>query len=266
MFRHSLYGRGFMENNRLEQHYYLMLNDWFSSEHNCSPGNAELLCKRVFQVFGKPVMQKTIGDFKIQWVAIRKIAEQELIKFQQTMQQNFGLSEIEFNELVADLCQNNDSQLYENIFLQHFRDCMRFLKREYNANHQDAYDAAMETMIQFGNRLKAGKIQYGNLRFLFTQMARQIYFKWLQKQRKRWKPDEILLPEQEPFMDKETLFILDKAWDKLSGDCQKLLKNYYYHNVNLAQLSEASGRSANALRKQKQRCIEKLRKFFIELL
>jgi len=65
-----------------------------------------------------------------------------------------------------------DEGLYELIFLDHFHICLNLLKNKYQASHQDAYDATMNTMLIFCRRLKQGRIEYGNLRYLFNQEGR----------------------------------------------------------------------------------------------
>ena len=90
------------------------------------------------------------------------------------MDKNFGLSPEDFDGIVNDL-KKNETHFFEQVFLQHFSDCIDFLQREYRADFNDAYDTTMDTLLEFRKRLVDGKLHYGNLRYLFTKMAAQLY-------------------------------------------------------------------------------------------
>lgn len=192
------------------------------------------------------------------------IVSWETNKFKRLMDKNFGLSEGSFSEMVEHL-QAGDEHLYEKVFLHHFDSCLVFVKRKYNASHADAYDASMDAMLVFCRKLKEGNIQYGNLRFLFTQMAGQIYLKWIRRESKTEEFFEIELFEEPERFDKETIKILGDAFAKLGDGCSELLKGFYYNENTLQDIAGNSDKSPAAIRKQKQRCIEKLRNFFADL-
>ena len=158
-----------------------------------------------------------------------------------------------------------DETLYEKVFLAHFQDCMRYLKRNFKASHEDAYDATMDAMVVFCNRLKADKIQYGNLRFLFTQIAGQIYVRWIKKEQLKTGIEQVDLPIPVTSFDKETLLLLNKAWELLGEKCAQLLKDFYYGGVALQEIAVQNEKSPAAIRKQKQRCVEQLRTLFLKV-
>lgn len=197
------------------------------------------------------------------WKEFRKIVHRQQYKLKKRMDKNFGLSEASFKVLLKELNEDNDA-LFEKIFLTHFKSCQVYLQRNYNASSEDAYDATMNTLIEFQDRLKAGKITYGNLRFLFTRMAGQIYLKWIKKENKTTSIGELDIPESFEELDEESFKILNKAWEKLCDDCRALLKEFYYDGKALNQLAERMEKSHSAVRKQKQRCVEKLRDLFIK--
>lgn len=199
------------------------------------------------------------------WDTFNKFADSELLKLQSQMDKNFGLSELQFNAMV-DASRQGDDSIYEKIFLHHFSSCMEYLKRNYSASDEDAYDASMETLLEFLKKLKSGKIIYGNLRFLFTRMAGQIYFKWIKKENRKESMEGVDLIEEKDPIDEEDLQILDKAWCELTEDCQVLLKAFYYDKVPLNKIAETENKTPAAVRKQKQRCVEKLRKLFYKHL
>lgn len=198
------------------------------------------------------------------WESVKKVTRFELLKRQKRMNQNFGLSEMAFNQMVVALQQGDDS-LFERIFLKHFEDCVRFIVRHYKAEWQDAYDASMECLLEFHKRLRNGKISYGNLRFLFTRMAGQIYLKWIKKTSQNEPMAADFDIEEEPeTIDSDTLDELNMAWQKMCEDCQQVLKSFYYDGIPLKDYAALHDKTPAAVRKQKQRCVEKLRNFFMK--
>jgi DNA-directed RNA polymerase specialized sigma24 family protein len=142
---------------------------------------------------------------------------------------NFGLSRASFDEMREKL-KAGDESLFERVFVKHFNDCRRYLVTQCSASPDDAYDITVETLIRFRQALIEDKIGYDNLRFLFTQMAKQIYLKWLQ-QGKRLPTSPIdnqaddRIETDEMMFDDETLGLLDTAWQKLGEKCKELLFN-----------------------------------------
>ncbi len=192
------------------------------------------------------------------------IADRCAEELQHEIDKNFGLTEEEFDVLLRAL-QNGDQRLYEQTFLNHFQPCMQYLQRAYGASHSDAYDATMDTLLVFCKRLRAGKITYGNLRFLFTRIAGQVYFRSKKKQGPLLDTEELPeITEVIDTVDPDALNILNKAWQELCDGCRALLKAFYYENINLNEYASAQGRTHAAVRKQKQRCVKKLSLLFTQ--
>ncbi len=167
---------------------------------------------------------------------------------------NFGLSSHEFEELLKQLQKGNTS-LFEQIFITHFDECVRYLQRKYNAQYDDAYDVSMDTLLIFRQRLVQGKVKYGNLRFLFTQMAGQQYVR--NSKRNTSKSTQDLVSADHP-LDSGEIEILHRAWKLLDEPCQRLLKMNFYGQMPLAEIAEMMDKKPATIRKQKSRCIEKL--------
>lgn len=181
------------------------------------------------------------------------------------MNKNFGLTESEFNQLLEAL-QAGDDRLFEQVFLAHFQDCMHYLMRTYKASHENAYDVTMDTLLVFRKRLQAGKVGYGNLRFLFTQMAGQHYRRWIKKENLTEELVAIEIAELPNFQfEPSDMQLFDRAWVQLGSSCKELLKRFYYDGVSLNEIAQQSAKNAAAIRKQKQRCVEKLRALFLKL-
>ena len=177
---------------------------------------------------------------------------------------NFGLTPDAFEELVRRL-QQGDQQLFKTIFLAHFEECQLYLRRQKQISAELAYDLTMDAMLLFRRKLVDGKIKYGNMRFLFTQMANQLFLKSL-----RGKPHmttlnglEYFEEEVSPFQ-KEEMAAFNKAWSKLCEECSGLLKKLYYSKASSQEIAVESQKTAASIRKKKQRCVEKLRSYFAE--
>ncbi len=175
--------------------------------------------------------------------------------------QNFGLKEEEFERMVLRM-QQGDEALFEKVFLSQFEDCIKYLMFRYSINRSSAYDVTMDALLKFRKRLIAGKISYGNMRFLFTRMASQFLSDSTKK-------ETVLLENynEEPVVEEigdDVLDALDKAWRQLCGDCRSLLDSFYYQKITLKSLADETGKSEAAMRKQKQRCLEKIRLYFLK--
>jgi RNA polymerase sigma factor (sigma-70 family) len=177
---------------------------------------------------------------------------------------NFGLSLEAFNELKTQL-KAGDEELFETIFLAHFEDCLKYIKNKFGIQHEKAYDITMDTLLLFRRKLLEDKISYGNIRFLFTYMAGQLYLKEIDRQPKKTSmsgENNSAIDLEEELLGKEELDLLSKAWEKLGTNCKDLLARFYYQKFSLKEIAEEQQRSDAALRKQKQRCLEKLRQHF----
>ncbi len=265
---HLLPSKGLNNDPRLslaqfKELYQEKLKAWLVEGKHCLPGEAKdfssFILLQLKQLF---CGEKTL-HLSVIWQIIHKFTSLELSKARKSMEKNFGLTEPIFNELLVNL-QKGEDDLFEQLFLSHFEDCMKYLQRTYRASHEDAYDATMETMLEFLKRMKAGKVVYGNLRFLFTQMASQVYLKWLKKERPKSQLDGLEVAIETDEIDEETLQVLHKSWEGLCVDCKAILKNFYYDGISLKAMAGRLEKSPAALRKQKQRCVEKLRGFFAQ--
>ncbi len=183
--------------------------------------------------------------------------------------QNFGLKAAEFEQLRADLLRG-DEKLFEHVFVKHFDDCRVYLIRNCSAQADDAYDITVETIIAFRKRLLENKVEYGNLRFYFTKMAKDSYLKWLEKN-KRLPVTELVdneadhADETDSGFDEDQLKALDSAWSKLGDDCKNLLKSHVYDGLQLKLIAQSLNEAEANIRKRKERCMDRLKSYFFEL-
>lgn len=194
---------------------------------------------------------------------IEKMTIYEIDHLKSKMAKNFGITEIEFNSMIAQL-KTHETVFFEKVFISHFNDCKNYLMNNYKAHENDAYDASMDTLLEFRERLVDGKIKYGNLRFLFTKMASQIYFRKMKSfKSQEIQEKDIQVNETEEF-DPNELLTLKKSWLKLGDNCKELLKNHYYGRQRLTDIAEEKGVSSSTVRKQKERCMNRLRLLFVQ--
>ncbi len=226
---------------------------------------AEGIAAEIFEVLQQRFSDDQMYLTKVLWEVTDQLVRKEIKMHNQLVFNNFNLSSEEFEQMLTAL-NNGDETLFEQVFLSHFEACCRFLQDRFNASPTDAYDASMEALLKFHKRLKAGKIRYGNLRYLFTQMAGQIYLKWKRGPQTQAIPDNFdIIDESSEIFNRETMVIFGKAWQKLCQECQGLLQAFYYAKTPLVDIAKKTGKTDVALRKQKQRCLQKLRKHFQQI-
>ena len=179
------------------------------------------------------------------------------------LSKNFQLTELQFENLVQRL-KNGDNALFKQVFVAHSADCINYLKVTYKAEYEEAYDAMLDTMINFRQRLVDGKVMYGNLRFLFLQMASQHYMRQqVQKSKvvgaEHFEEEE----EEEVSITDDQLSVLSRAWKELGEVCRELLKMNFYDGLKLNEIAKQVDKTDVAVRKQKERCLEQLKKAYI---
>jgi len=178
-----------------------------------------------------------------------------------SMAKNFGLTEEGFQEMAAQL-RRGDNQLLEKVFLTHIDICIQYLIKKYRISHDEAYDQSMNALLLFRTKISQGKIKYGNLKFLFTQMASQLLLKRINKDNRETAVIEITQTQSEEVDYTEALALLNKSWPELGKECQQLLKYKYYGNMHLNEIAKLLGKTDFTIRKQKQRCVQRLRSLF----
>ena len=172
---------------------------------------------------------------------------------------NFGLSKLEFEHLANQL-RAGDQTLFERIFLRQFGDSMAYLKYHWDAPQSLAYDVTMDTLLRFRQSVVDNKINYGNLRFLFTRIA-----VWtLQKRRAKQTPlpleaAQYMAEPEEEGIDPESAQIFAAAWKELGEACKELLGRFYYDNQPWREIAAVLQITEDNVRKKAQRCKETLK-------
>lgn len=181
---------------------------------------------------------------------------------------NFGLSEARFEKMLDDL-EHGDEALFERIFVSQFWRRVRLLQSTHRAPQADAEDAVMNALLEFRKLLIARKVTWGNLEAYFTRIIVTGY----QKKQKRTREisvdtfSDALAEENDlPDFSTEELAAFKKAWDSLCEKCSAVLKGFYYDELPHQRIADLLGKRVDAVKQDKHRCIEKLRKHFFEYL
>ena len=252
-----------LEKISIEQFYTknaYRISEWLIIEQQYPPHEASFWKDDVLLELSNSVSpEKTYTEPYI-WEVLTKIGIKVLCKNRKLMEKNFGLSKSEFLKMQQSL-QDGNPDLFERVFLSHFEDCIQFLMRKYHIQRSDAYDISMDTMLAFYNKLIDNKLYYGNLRFLFLQMASQVFLKERQKSTTKNVKDQIgFEPVEETYETNDELVSkLEIVLTSLCSNCRQLLMSVYYEGISLKNYATKVGKTPDAVRKQKQRCAEKLR-------
>ena len=180
---------------------------------------------------------------------------------------NFGLTKKEFDRFVEKV-KDGDESLFIQVFNVHFKSSVRYIQNKFNISEESAYDICMDTMIEFRSKLKSGKINYGNIRFLYTKMAVHRYLDDLKRKSKINEAIGIFLGDRKAFIftDSEFLVILNLAVDRLEFAQRHMIKEIFYSGKDIDQILSENHITYSTFRKRKQRALEKLKKTFLELL
>lgn len=181
---------------------------------------------------------------------------------------NFGLSEARFNEMLEDL-ERGDEALFERIFVSQYWRRVRLLQSTHKAPQADAEDAVMNALLEFRKLLVAKKVTWGNLEAYFTRIIVTGYQKKLKRSREVAVDtfSEALAEEIDtPDFSSEEMAAFKKAWDSLCDKCSAVLKGFYYDELPHQRIADLLGKRVDAVKQDKHRCIEKLRKHFFEYL
>jgi len=126
------------------------------------------------------------------------------------LKNNFGLSYDEFcmyqQKLIAE-----DESLLKFIAENHFKVCIKYLTYNCKISEDIAYDTCLDTMLDFRDKILSGKIEYGNLSYLFTRMAKNTYINSYNKKTKVEDAIDIFTNGDDTYKENENLFfeILD---------------------------------------------------------
>jgi len=182
-------------------------------------------------------------------------------------EKNFGLSEAQFEALLSQL-EQGDEALFERVFVKQYWKMVRRLQSSHSTEQADAEDAVMEGLMSFRNILIARKVTWGNLEAYLNRII-VTDFQKKQKRNREMPVDsfaENLAADEDACFSTEELAAFKKAWDSLCDKCSGMLHRFYYDELPHFQIAELLGKSPEAVKQDKHRCIQKLRKHFFQSL
>ena len=181
--------------------------------------------------------------------------------------ENFGLSRTEFDRYVDNLI-NGDESLFTKVFKHHFHKTVSFLMSKFSIEEELAYDACMESMLDFRSKILNGKIQYGNLNFLFKRMAVNRFIDDVKYSKKiKGAISVFCTTNSSNTLEKnDFLNLLDESISMLSDHQKELIHQCFYTNKDLLSLANENNENYANLRKRKERVLKKLKTTFFEKL
>lgn len=192
----------------------------------------------------------------------------KMIEVENLKDKNFGLAEAEFEGLIAQLELGNEA-LFERVFVRQYWKMVRRLQASHRCDLADAEDAVMDGLLHFRKILVARKVTWGNLE---AYLFRIIVTDFQKKQNRNRETavesfgDHLVSEEDTPRFSTEELEAFKKAWDSLCDKCSTVLRSFYYDELPHQRIAEILGKRNDAVKQDKHRCIEKLRKHFFQAL
>jgi len=199
--------------------------------------------------------------------ATNKSSSDSQLKKIPTTKDNFGLTKSEFEAYVIKL-GHGDESLFTKVFSTHFHDSVAYLRMKFKIEKEKAYDTCMDTLLEFRKKILENKIQYGNLRYLFTKMALNNYINDIRKDQKTTTAIDVFMKANDlGSVDKQYFFeILDQVLDNQDADTKKIVDELFYVGKHVNQVAEESGVTNATMRKRKQRVIDKLKLTFFDII
>jgi len=177
---------------------------------------------------------------------------------------NFGLSKADFLRYKENLIIGDDSFITKYMVHQ-LPETISFLQNKFSISREESYDCCMNTFLEFRTKMIHNKIQYGNLRFLFTRMCANNFIDAEKKKMKVQEAIKCFLGQKEDIPKNAEFFTrLESSIDNLNQEQQLLIREIYYSGKTMESIAEEQNLKYANLRKKKQRILTKLRTLFFQ--
>lgn len=169
-------------------------------------------------------------------------------------------------EHVIALLKKEDERTVRKLYDENKKGFLIFANR-YNLNSEDVLDIYQDAVIALIENAKKGKIdalQSSISTYLFG-IGKFMIFQKLRKEKKTFSKDDFSNLEyvDEDYNEEENniqIILLQKALNKIGGQCKKVLQLFYYEEKNLDEIQEELGYSSkDVLKSQKSRCLKQLK-------
>ena len=154
-----------------------------------------------------------------------------------------------------------DNDVLANIYTENYGRINQLIKR-YNGSDQDSEDIFQDAMIdmirnfrneQFKHQSSIGTYLYNICKYKMMNSQRNQKIKLVEIK----DYDRVDVPEEK---DEEALSFIQQAIEKLSAECSKLLRGFYFDNLSLKELAIQLDYTESFIRVKNNRCKNSLRK------
>lgn len=164
--------------------------------------------------------------------------------------------------------QDGDTSCLKTIFEEHAAYCIGLLKRNTNCSQEDAEDILVEAVMNFREKLLAGKIEYlTSLRNYLYTTCHNMYLAQHKKQSKQQEKTndlqryflELMGAEEEAENKEELWKISVQALQSLGDKCKTIIESYYIEGLSMELVAKRLGlANANVAKVSKSRCLKQL--------
>ena len=172
-------------------------------------------------------------------------------------------------EFIVQQSRETFTRLYAEVFPR-----ARTYIIQNSGNEEDARDIFQESLIAAWMNGKNGKFS-GDIKGFSAYILTIVRYKWLNRldsseHRKTVYNDstesyhEQLTTAEDPARHQEESRILQECMKGLDGTCRDILTRFYYKKEGLQQIASALKYSAESVKTIKYRCMQRLRKQYIE--
>ncbi|MEM9546246.1 MAG: sigma-70 family RNA polymerase sigma factor [Bacteroidota bacterium] len=185
-----------------------------------------------------------------------------------SLDQNFGLSSHQFDEMVKKL-KDFDNALLDHIYHVHYEPCRDYLRERFTIDEEMAYDLFMDALVSFRAKILNGKITYGNIKFLYTRLTINCY---MDRHRRKKRLDVALsnfiktINQGVEVVEEKYFNILQKCVSQLKDKDAALLRQLFLDEIPGEELAHQLGITYAALRKRKARALDRLKELMFEMI
>jgi RNA polymerase sigma factor (sigma-70 family) len=180
---------------------------------------------------------------------------------------NWGLTEADFQQLIANL-EKGDERQFRSVFTKHFAKYRNYIKSDMNISYDDASDVVTEAFVKMHRFLIEKRVEYGNLASYTLRIAKNEYLMLLRKRKQlpETHTDFDKLDRVDEEYDDSTMEQFEKAFGHLGNDCRDLLKLHYYEKKAHREIGQTLNISEDASKTRMKVCRNKLREVFLKFL
>ena len=171
-------------------------------------------------------------------------------------------------ELISDKDLKRWDEVYETLYAKHFRAVKRYILKN-SGTQEDAEDVFQDAIIVLHKSLTSENFELkSSLETYLFSVARNVWFNELRRRKRDILEEDpnnyIPETEQTNLLIKKTE-TLRELISQLKGDCQRILIDFYFHNISMKDIMEEYGLgSIQAAKNKKFRCLNRLASLYIK--